>query len=315
MAGTAIKEMRPVVFRNKEGLALHGILHMPSGTPRQQGIIILSPGIKSRVAPHRLYVKMSRRFVELGYAVLRFDPAGMGDSEGEIDERFAADVYGSIQVGRFVGDTVAAMDWMQRELGIKSFILSGLCGGAITGLLAGAGDNRVDSLLGLGIPVILDGASVDRTRHMSKGQLEEMRRGYLRKALDPKAWTRLLSFKSDYRLLMKSLALTLSGKKKKPMPAGVTGKAAVPGNFNTLFPDAFSRMAEKGKVCLVFSEADRLYWEFEEKFAATHRDSIARAGKNLEIHITKNANHVFTFRDWQESALETMCSWLERQDA
>lgn len=310
-----MSEMRPVVFRSRDGLGLHGMLHLPAGKPRQQGIIILSPGIKSRVAPHRLYVKMSRRFVELGFAVFRFDPEGMGDSEGEINERLAADVYGSIQAGRFADNTASAMDWMQKELGIKRFVLSGLCGGAITGLLSGAGDKRVDSLLGLGIPVILDGSGVDRTRHMSKGQLEEIRKGYFRKALDPKAWARLLSFKSDYRLLVKSLALSLSGKKKKPMPAGTAKKAATPDNFNPLFPDAFSRMAEKRKICLVFSEADRLYWEFEEKFAATHGDSIARAGKNLEIHITKNANHVFTFREWQESALETMCNWLERQNA
>lgn len=306
-----MKEMRPVVFRNKEGLALHGMLHLPSGKPRQQGIIILSPGIKSRVAPHRLYVKMSRRFVELGYAVLRFDPAGMGDSEGEVDERFAADVYGSIQVGRFVGDTVAAMDWMQKELGIKKFILSGLCGGAITGLLAGARDERVDSLLGLGIPVILDGSKVDKSKYLTKSQTQSIKRDYLRKAFDLRAWGRLLSFRSDYKLLFRVFA---GGKGKGaaegPEPSA-TGSGEQ-GNFNTLFPGAFEGMSRSRRICLIFSEADRLYWEFEEKFANNYKDAVARAGKNLEIHMTKNANHVFTFKEWQDSAFNTMCGWLSR---
>ena len=142
MAGKmmAQPELKPVTFLNRKGCKLFGILHIPPQPRKDVGIIILSPGIKSRVAPHRLYVKMARRFCEMGFCVLRFDPEGIGDSEGEIEERMSADFYGSVQVGRFVGDTIDAMDWMEKEHGISRFILAGLCGGAITGLLTGALD-------------------------------------------------------------------------------------------------------------------------------------------------------------------------------
>ena len=43
-------------------------------------IILLNAGIAHRVAPHRLYVNMARRFADMGFTVLRFDFSGVGDS-------------------------------------------------------------------------------------------------------------------------------------------------------------------------------------------------------------------------------------------
>src|SRR5215204_5779178 len=123
----------PVSFPNKDGLRLFGILHMPERV-RAEGtaILLLSPGVKMRVAPHRLYNKMAARFVAHGYPVLRFDFHGLGDSEGDAPETLLADLYGATQVGRFVADTTAAMDWMQRNHAVTRFVAAGLCGGALT---------------------------------------------------------------------------------------------------------------------------------------------------------------------------------------
>ena len=135
-------KVSPVTFSKKNDCRLFGILHEPENPISDIGIILLSPGIKGRVAPHRLYVKMADRFCNLGFPVLRFDPEGLGDSEGGIDEEWIADVYGTIEQGGVVLDTTRAMDWMEEQSRIKRFILAGLCGGAITGLLAGAQDYR-----------------------------------------------------------------------------------------------------------------------------------------------------------------------------
>ena len=135
--GTMSARMHPVRFANRQGLTLVGIVHEPSlerGT--DVAIVLLSPGIKNRVAPHRLYNKMADRFVQQGYWVLRFDFYGLGDSEGVIGEEYLADLYGSVGLGRYVGDTWAAMDWMRDNYPVQRFIVGGLCGGAITGVLA-----------------------------------------------------------------------------------------------------------------------------------------------------------------------------------
>ena len=206
---TMTSEVLPVMFQNKSGHRLFGMLHQPARScAAGVAIILLSPGVKMRVAPHRLYLNMAERFVALGYPVLRFDFYGLGDSEGEVQEENLADLYGAIQVGRFMEDTIAAMDWMQRTHGTSQFIISGLCGGAITGLLTAIKDQRIICLLGLAIPVILDGSHIDFTKYMTDAQLTGTRDGYVRKLWDLgawRSWVRFLTFQSDYRLIFRSL--------------------------------------------------------------------------------------------------------------
>ncbi len=139
MNSPARPSVTPITFSNQDGLRLFGMLHQPA-VPREgaETVLILSPGVKMRVAPHRLYNKLAERFVAMGYPVLRFDFHGLGDSEGAAPEALLADFYGATQLGRYVGDTVAAMDWMQRTYGTRRFIAAGLCGGALTGLLTAA---------------------------------------------------------------------------------------------------------------------------------------------------------------------------------
>ena len=76
-----------VQFVNPQGLQLVGIVHEPPPERRSRvGVILLSPGVKNRVAPHRLYVKMAERLLRRGLWVLRFDFYGLGDSEGRIGD-------------------------------------------------------------------------------------------------------------------------------------------------------------------------------------------------------------------------------------
>ena len=158
----------PLTFCNQDGLRLFGMLHQPA-VPREgaETVLILSPGVKMRVAPHRLYNKLAERFVAMGYPVLRFDFHGLGDSEGAAPETLLADFYGATQLGRYVGDTLAAMDWMQRTYGTRQFIAAGLCGGALTGLLTAARDPRIVALCAISFPVILDGSDRDPARYMT----------------------------------------------------------------------------------------------------------------------------------------------------
>lgn len=304
--------MIPVTFPNAEGLKLFGILHINEAARKNKtGIIILSPGIKSRVAPHRLYIKMARQFEKMNFPVLRFDFYGLGDSEGEIDAKYTADLYGSIQVGRYIDDTKSAIDWMQNELGIEKFILAGLCGGAITGLHAAYNDKRINSILSLGIPVILDSANIDRYKFISKGQLEHLRSGYIKKALNPKYWLRILLLKSDFRLLVKSLFLSF---KKKDSEDNKKINKSLPvneaGNFNHYFPKIFNSFIENRKINLIFSGSDRLLWEFDEKFKSRYSHEIDNHKGNISLNVVKDANHIFSFTDWQIEMLEISSSWI-----
>ena len=47
----------------------------------QPWVVLLNAGIIHRIGPNRLYVQLARRLASRGHAVLRFDLAGIGDSE------------------------------------------------------------------------------------------------------------------------------------------------------------------------------------------------------------------------------------------
>lgn len=305
-------EIVPVRFRNGEGQQLIGMLHLPDApVAGRPCILLLSPGVKMRVAPHRMYNKMADTFAREGFAVLRFDFSGLGDAEGEIEHTQLSHVYNNIQLGRFVGDTRAALDWLQAEHGFHHFIAGGLCGGAITGLLTAEHDRRIIGLLALGIPVALDAGDAQWSAHLTRGQLDQLRRSYLRKLLEPASWLRLLSFKSDYRVIWKSVRRLFD--RKTPRPATPTRDGLPMDNTNPKFAPAFFAMVESGRPMLhIFSGSDRLAAEFKEKFEERHPGRLAGYQNRVEIHVIDKANHILAHPDWFNEMQAVSCGWLRR---
>lgn len=301
----------PVTFRNRAGLRLFGILHEPVASAKPGvAFIMLSPGVKMRVGPERLYLRLTNLLVDLGIPVLRFDFHGLGDSEGALPERLLLDVYGQVQVGRFVDDTIDAMDWMQEKMGVNRFILSGLCGGAVTGLLAGARDRRVAGLLALGITPLIDSRTTDPSRYMTAGQLDRLGRKYVQKLFRPQSWLRLLTLRTDYRMLWRSMKKLLLGSK----PPAQTPAVGLPANDNAspLFPPAFFEMlGTKRPMLLIFGGSDRLKWEFEEKFVARHTARLSDLPAGYQVHTIHQANHVLSFGPWQHEMLAVSKAWLQ----
>jgi len=309
-------EVLPVTFQNKAGHRLFGMVHRPvKSCASGAAIILLSPGVKMRVAPHRLYLGMADRFASLGYTVLRFDFYGLGDSEGEAEEEYLADLYGAVQVGRYVDDTIAAMDWMQQTYGIRKFIVSGLCGGAITGLLTAVRDQRIICLLGIAIPVILDGSNIDFTQYITDAQLKGMREGAIRKLWDFSqwsAWVRFLTFQSNYRLMARSFFKPIIARLQPRKLATQSESRGMPAdNTNPKFAPAFFKMVSTSRyIYLVFAGMDRLLLEYEKKFVERNRVELESCRSWYEIHVTKDANHIFSFREWEEDMLDRCAEWL-----
>ena len=312
-----MNKIKPVVFKNRDGLKLFGMYHQPDESRKKDiGIILLSPGVKTRVAPHRLYNKIASQLVAMGYPVFRFDFYGLGDSEGEIEEEFVADLYGSVAVGRYVNDTSDAINWMEKEYNVSRVILGGLCGGAITGLLAGQDDERVVGLFGFGIPVSLYGTDIDKSKYISQGQLKSLRSGYLKKIADPQSWVRLLTMKSDLKVIVKVILQPF--RKKKIISAvdvqdreGKNESSTVDTDFNPLFAPAFFKMATKPKnIMIIYSGADRLAWEFEEKFQDPYQQKMKNYSEGYRIYTIENANHILSDKKWHEEMMTELFKWL-----
>jgi pimeloyl-ACP methyl ester carboxylesterase len=323
-----------VQFANRQGLALSGILHEPDpATARGVCVLLLSPGIKGRVGPHRLYLKIADRLVPRGFHVFRFDYHGLGDSTGVLDEKQLPAMYNTIQSGRYVDDTRAGMDWMAQTHGIKTFVGSGLCGGSISGLLTAAVDDRIRSMLCLGIPTAFEGAEEHWGRYLTRGQLDQLRAGYLQRLMEPSSWARFLSGKSSYDVIWKSFrrlfkadAPAKGPAAAAPAPAPAANAASAPvsataqtsaasppqDNTNPKFGPAFLSVLNSGRpALLIFSGGDRLGAEFQEKFAERHQRELARVRDRYEMHTIDGANHVLSEHSWIDEFLDVSCRWLD----
>lgn len=291
---------------------LHGILHEPDpSVARGVCVLLLSPGIKGRVGPHRLYLKIAARLVPLGFHVLRFDFHGLGDSEGVLPERQLVDMYNTVHGGRYVGDTIAAMDWMQRSAGVRRFVGSGLCGGSISALLAAEVDERIECLLGIGLPTVLEGGPENWAKTLTTHQAVSLRGHYFRKILDPASWKRFIAGKSSYAVIWRVIRQWVL----QPAPASAPPAAAAKVDCtNPRFASAFMRMLESARpMLLIYSGADRLRYQFAEHFESHYSAAIEPFRHLYVVHLIDNANHILSSPEWVGECVETAEQWLVKR--
>jgi pimeloyl-ACP methyl ester carboxylesterase len=111
--------------------------------------LLLNAGVIHRIGPHRFNVKLARRLASLGFPVMRFDLAGLGDSavprsSAPYPERVAADVRDAMEVAT-------------RKAGVQRFIVVGICSGADNGFRVAAAETRVVGVVmidGYGYPTL-----------------------------------------------------------------------------------------------------------------------------------------------------------------
>lgn len=114
---------------------LLGVLTTPSeDRPADTAVILLNAGLLHHVGPNRLHVDLARRLADQGYSALRFDLSGIGDSE--------LPDSGILDIERSRQDVIHAMDALS-NLGIRRYVLMGLCTGAYNAFRAALGDDRV----------------------------------------------------------------------------------------------------------------------------------------------------------------------------
>ncbi len=145
-------------YKNRNNEDIIGILHKPdNGKKKDVIVILLNPGLKSRVGPHRLYVKITERLTELGLNVFRYDSHGIGESGGEIIGSLKEVLHDQVLSGALVPDVLDTVSFLEEKTGFKKVILMGLCGGAMTTLQAASHLKSVEAIIMLGLPVTFVG--------------------------------------------------------------------------------------------------------------------------------------------------------------
>jgi hypothetical protein len=309
---------RIVTVRNSHGHALHCMLEEPVGgaAGARFAAVLLCPGIKTRTGPHRLYRKLAQSFLARGIPVMRVDFHGLGDSEGELPETRLDEMYDQVQMGRHVDDLKAALDWLEAECRIQRYIVGGLCGAAITALVASHKDPRIAGLYAIGLPVAL-GASKVSVAHMTHGELLSERVSYLRKLFRPGSWLRLLMLRSNYRLIWRMMTAALrsdAGRQRMTARlADVPPPASPPSaDLNPSFPPAFFGLLISGRpALLIFGERDRLRVHYAEKFVAPWIHALEPYKAQISLEVIPDANHILGEPKAVADACRATAAWLD----
>lgn len=115
---------------------LRGFLHRPAISEPAPAVVLLHGFTGHHIEDHRLYVQMGRHLAAAGYAALRVDFYGSGDSDGTFDD---------FTIHSEVNDAAAMLSWLGEQPRIDAgriAVLGLSLGGAVTALLAGR-DPRV----------------------------------------------------------------------------------------------------------------------------------------------------------------------------
>ena len=104
---------------------LFGVLCEPRGGARGPLLVMLNSGVDHHVGPGRLYVKLARALAAEGYASVRLDIGGVGDSApiGDADRNLP-------YPPRAVDELAAALPELAAAGGDGRLVLTGICAGA-----------------------------------------------------------------------------------------------------------------------------------------------------------------------------------------
>ncbi len=92
-----------ISFEN-QGQTLRGMLHLPEGDGTHPGVVFFHGFGGNHIEPHAIFTKAARALAREGFAVLRFDFRGSGDSDGE---------FGEISLQDEISDALEAVGFLE----------------------------------------------------------------------------------------------------------------------------------------------------------------------------------------------------------
>lgn len=248
------------------------------------GVVIVVGGSQYRVGSHRQFLLLARTLANAGFAVLRFDYRGMGDSAGGPRSFEAVD-----------SDIAVAIDALQRTCpSVKRVVLWGLCDGASAALLY-SGQQADARLAGLCLlnPWVRSEATLARTRikHYYSGRL-----------MQADFWRSIWQGQYAWRPSLQALWQNLQAWRQSPL-------AGPDMSFQRRMALALRHF--KGAVLLVLSDCDYTAKEFLECALtdADWRGLLQRPG--LTRVDVADADHTFSRAAWRCAVEQAVLDWMQ----
>ena len=259
-----------------------GLVSKPA-LPLSLGVMIVVGGPQYRAGSHRQFLLLARSLAEAGFAVLRFDCRGMGDSEGEPRSFEALDE-----------DIAAAVNALQSTCPqVQRVVLWGLCDGASAALLyvGRSSDARVAGLCLLN-PWVRSDLTSARTR---------IKHYYGERFLQAEFWQKMFKGQLEWR---KSVASLWANWRASGQPPPTT--SLVP--FQEEMAAALRQYP--GAVLLILSGNDHTAKEFIECASSDAHWAGLLQGARLERLDVEGADHTFSTSQWRAQVGQGTLRWL-----
>lgn len=260
-----------------------GIVSRPE-LPAALGVVIVVGGPQYRAGSHRQFLLLARFLAAAGFAVLRFDCRGMGDSDGEPRSFEALDE-----------DIAAAVNALQRMIPeVQRVALWGLCDGASASLLyvGRSADSRIAGLCLLN-PWVHSDLTSARTR---------IKHYYVDRFLHPEFWRKVFKGQFDWRQSATSLWANWSLSRRKQQP--VSNKPS----FQQEMAAALRKYP--GVVLLILSGNDHTAGEFLECASSDPHWTGLLDRDGIERLDVAGADHTFSSAQWRAKVERSTLSWL-----
>jgi len=262
-------------------------------------ILLLNIGSNHHTGSHRLYVTMARTWAAQGYQVVRLDVSGIGDSAADV----SAD--GAVYSTRAVDDVRRAMDVLERDYGVKRFVLCGLCSGAYMAYHTAVQDTRVAgvALVNLATFEWREGDSLEIRQRTSFKSTQF----YKRAVLDLSTWRRLATGDVNASGVLTELARRVSARW-----FGTRARSdadAAPGAPKKTVADTMRTLCSRGtRVLMVFDAADGgidvMEAELGKGASRLKRESM------FQLEIVDGADHTFTGVDARTELMRVLGKYL-----
>jgi len=261
------------------GEGLRGVLCLPTRKTGDQAVIFGNTGGDPRAGVANFSTRASRLLAAEGIAALRFDFAGLGESEGS-----GVHVYETNRTGEL--RSAAAL---LAEHGFGDSAAAGVCTGGFHAVRAVMEDGGLNRALAINAWLIWEpGRELDRAAHV-----ESMRSVYLRAPVQARKWVRMV------RETLHTFVLSrLAGLQRAlfPRPAAQAAR--------TLFMRAAARNA---RVHILAGAMDRSL-EGLEHFGARGRWLARQRG--VSIAILPELDHALTTKKSQVEAMKELFSFI-----
>ena len=263
-------------------------------------VLMLSVGGNQRMGPNRIYTLLARSLAQAGYAALRFDLAGLGDSPANqpfsMRDLYSRDATPQVRV---------AIDFLSAR-GYRHFYLLGICSGSFVAFQSALADERVTG------QVLMNSRLLEWRKANPDGQWQEAMQQpykssnfYRRQLLRPEVYRRLLRGDIDVHGIGRRLSALLIARWQRSLRKLL----ARPAPQDDVLAK-FKQLSARGtNTLLMVTEDDdsRDYLEFH----LGRSGSYLQGDPNFRMVLVQNSDHTFTDAPAQALVAATLKSHLD----